>query len=358
MAKQMKERTHRVDDQTGIEVIQLTTFPLMHHHQYCYGQWISPDEKTLLYFGSRELARDSAYDLWRVNADGSDMALLVEEGSWSTINREGTTVYTGVGNRVVSVPLYSGRGLTGELAIPEEIHRIDDATSFLINAVSIDGHLLFCQADLKDGGYACIRINLVEGSATELFRTPSLMHLQLHNTEEGRLLASVVPPGDDYGIYTFDFDGKDFRRLPFTHSTNHYAALGTTEKVITTVHHGGHEIEIATPGVDEVDILCEGPGYWHPTCDSTGEWIACDTNWPDTGLYLIHAPTGRSRVLCYPEASCGHPQWTHTHPRMSPDASYVVFDSDRCGGISHVYAAHIPQEFKDDLRKGHVTFAT
>jgi oligogalacturonide lyase len=347
----MMERIHRIDARTGIEVVQLTSYPVMHHHQYCYGQWIAPDEQTILFFRARELTRSSAVDLWRVCPDGSDLAMLVEGASWSAIGVDGRTLYTGVGNRVVSVPIDSGGDSAEELAVPETIHELAPGSSVMVNAASRDGRFIFCHT-VQSGEHVAIRIDLASSEAAELFRTPSLMHMQLHDADGGQLLASVIPPGMEYGIYTFSFDGGDFQKLPFTNSTNHYASLGRTGKVITSVHSPAKAIEIATPGDDTAEVLCGDLGYWHPTCDESGEWIASDTNWPDTGLYLIHAPTGRYRVLCYPEASGGHPQWTHAHPRMSPDANYVVFDSDRTGGICHVYAAHIPPEFKEQLRRG------
>ena len=342
----------RTDERTGVEVVQLTTRDVMNYHQYCYGQWITGDERTLLYFSPRELIRQSPVDLWCVNADGTDSALLVEGGLWSTISPDNSTVYSGVGNRVVAVPLAKDRSGTASPPIPRTVFESDTSSLFLINAISRDGRYLFCQTVAKAGGMTYTRIDLRDGSGVELFRTQSIMHLQLHDGEPGYLLASVIPPEMEYGIYTFDFDGKDFRKLPFIRSTNHYASLGRTGYVITSVHNPDRKIEIARPGDAHAEVLVEGPGFWHPTSDESGEWIASDTNWPDTGLYLIHAPSGRHRVLCYPDASCGHPQWTHAHPRMSPCANYVVFDSDRYGGISHVFAARIPSELKSALREG------
>ncbi len=352
MAKLMKERKLWIDDMTGIEVVQLTTFPVMHHHQYCYGQWIAADDETLLYFGARELARDSAGDLWRVNADGSDMALLVEGGAWSAISPDSEWVYSGVGNRIVRVPLQSGRGLQGEIATPEVLAQVDDAAHVSADALSADGRYVFGQAGMTGGGMGCVRLDLTTGEAVVTFTSSGVMHLQLHKPD--RLLASTVPPGMENGIYTFSFDGDDFRKLPFTRSTNHYASLGSSDTVATTVPYPDAAIEVATPGGESAYVLAQGPSFWHPTSDASGEWIASDTNWPDTGLHLIHAPTGRYRVLCFTDTSGGHPQWQHAHPRMSPNAKYVVFDSDRTGGISHVYAAHIPDEFKRDLREGRV----
>lgn len=108
---------------------------------------------------------------------------------------------------------------------------------------------------------------------------------------------------------------------------------------------------------------------WHITPNKAGTLVLCDTNHPDTGLWLIDAATGARRPVCLPEASSGGtqwktsryalaedfaaarsaaesralswmevltdtvygPQWTHPHPSFSPDESKVVFASDKSG---------------------------
>jgi hypothetical protein len=38
----------------------------------------------------------------------------------------------------------------------------------------------------------------------------------------------------------------------------------------------------------------------------------------------------------------------HPHPCVSPGGEVVVFDSDRTG-VPHIYAAHVPEHYRDDL---------
>lgn len=338
------ERIERRDSKTGTRILQLTSFPVTHYHQYIYGQWISPDCETLLLFGYRENKRGAPSDLWRVKSDGSDLELVAEGAGWAMISMDGKWVYTGRGSSIVRIPLSGG-------GAEEELYRSDEFSGISVGAGSLDGRYLFCHSFRKGGdkGHALVRFDVKTGQAKKLFETSSLMHVQLHYPD--RLLASVVPPEREYGIYTWNFEGEDFRKLPFTRSTNHYASLGHTGKVITTVHGQGKTIEVARPGDKEATTLTQGDGFWHPSSDASGEWIASDTNWPDTGLMLVHAPSGRYRPLCFTGASNGHPQWTHAHPRIAPDAGYVVFDSDATG-ICQVYLAFIPNEFKEELRTG------
>jgi len=56
----------------------------------------------------------------------------------------------------------------------------------------------------------------------------------------------------------------------------------------------------------------------------------------------------RCLPLCDSRASCGRPQYTHTHPYITPDNRHVIFNSDQTG-ICQVYAAVIPDGFLDNL---------
>ena len=117
---------------------------------------------------------------------------------------------------------------------------------------------------------------------------------------------------------------------------------------------------------------------WHITPNRAGTLVLCDTNHPDTGLWLVDAQTGARRQVCLSAASSGGsqwkttryalaedfaaarnaadrnalswmevstdtvygPQWTHPHPSFSPDERKVVFTSDRTGH-PQVYVAEL-----------------
>ena len=89
---------------------------------------------------------------------------------------------------------------------------------------------------------------------------------------------------------------------------------------------------------------------WHAHPDDTGQWIACDTHFPDRGIHRFSAvEEGEPELLCQSKASSvgAHwagpfpynegprevyaPQHTHPHPRPSPDGSRVLFTSDASG---------------------------
>jgi hypothetical protein len=49
-------------------------------------------------------------------------------------------------------------------------------------------------------------------------------------------------------------------------------------------------------------------------------------------------------------ASGGGNHCTHTHPYMTADNRYVIYNSDLYTGIPQVFAARLPDDFLDDLQ--------
>jgi len=113
---------------------------------------------------------------------------------------------------------------------------------------------------------------------------------------------------------------------------------------------------------------------WHITPNRAGTSVLCDTNHPDTGIWLIDAATGQRRLVCLsdssnqgtqwrkstyalqadfvaaqkgnlswmetPTDSVYGPQWTHPHPAFSHDERRITFTSDRTGH-PQVYVADL-----------------
>ncbi|MDE3195197.1 MAG: PD40 domain-containing protein [Acidobacteriota bacterium] len=117
-----------------------------------------------------------------------------------------------------------------------------------------------------------------------------------------------------------------------------------------------------------------GFNAWHITPNRAGTQVLCDTNHPDTGIWLIDAKTGERRFVCRSESSnrgsqwlkstyalnedfvaaqrdnlswmetpadtIYGPQWTHPHPAFSCNERIVTFTSDRTG-YPQVYAVEL-----------------
>jgi hypothetical protein len=166
--------------------------------------------------------------------------------------------------------------------------------------------------------------------------------------EEGNVIRSVGPEGAT--LYVIDQDGKNERALPVgsPHTppvTGHECWIGTTGRVLLTTMRG--RIVTAAPGDKEATLIADGRSYMHISASPDGRFFVVDDI--STGrLYLGCLATKRVLPLCDTGASSGSPQYTHTHPYITPGNGHAIFNSDRTG-ICQVYAASIPKELLKQL---------
>jgi Tol biopolymer transport system component len=145
-------------------------------------------------------------------------------------------------------------------------------------------------------------------------------------------------------LYVIDIDGQNERSLsvgkPHTAPvTGHESWIGKTGRVLLTTQGG--KIYVATPGGKQAEQIAQGAGFIHISASPDGRFFVVDSI--GTGrLHLGCIATGRVRPFCDTSASGGSPQYTHTHPYMTPGNHRVIFNSDRTG-IPQVYAARIPE---------------
>jgi oligogalacturonide lyase len=357
MKHMANERIQHIDAGTGVEVLQLTSFPITHWLMGPTPDSVSPDSSTLLLQANSTTQRNSKRDLWRVDSDGDNLEMLVEGVFGGIITTDGKWAVTSRDGAFIRVPLGGSGDAVSNGGNVEEIGHVEGLETIHVSARTPDGAFAFAQGKREDDTLDIVGVDLQTGRTWKICRVGYVMPVQVGGANHDRLVASCSPiseSGDElrpWGRWSFDFEGGSWSEIPFDRSTNHYCVRGGTDEVVTTVPHPGNALDVASPGDAAARVLSEGPTYWHVTCDATGEWAVADTNWPDTGLQLVHLPSGRFRTLCQTGASGGHAQWTHAHPSLAPEADWVLFTSDRTG-VQQVYRAEIPASMKAELAAG------
>lgn len=365
------ERIQRIDPQTGIKVIQLTSYPTPSAHLLYDWPCITPDNRHVVLFCQRAARRDAPWDLFRVDADGLNLFQLTEHQEHAEkggyygrpevrLTLDGKTVY-GVWSYVLcGVDVETGRVdeiLSLEKHCPKgsvigQLHLTADGARLFVS---------FCGPD----GYGLLRVHLDSGKVADV-TLPGSGYLFACDPTGPRLVVTkgkvvwdtltradgsrvITNRGDIPDKWLTDEDGKEIEYFcpeMFAHAT----LLGRRLTVQGCGKPPHHCIWLVEKG-QEPTKLAQGPYFWHSGASWNAEWIAADTNWPDRGLQLIHVPTGHFATLCHAGATQEHYEFGHPHPTLSQDGSLCVFRSDR-SGMAQIYIAHVSREFQERVIAG------
>jgi oligogalacturonide lyase len=337
------ERIHRTDPQTGVEIIQLTSFPTMSMPFSYHRQNFTPDSKTMIFRSQRMPMRDARWDLYRVDADGSNMVRMTEGDGirGAALSPDGKVVYLLRRGTLSRVGMDSCR--EEEVA---HLDAIDPAKPYDV-AVSNDGAHIFARTHRRDGAWAIAHFSADGKEAALISEGIPLGMLACDPCGRGLLVSGEHDGAPALLLMSAGGDVQFFTANVYAHS----GWLGNTGRVQGCARWPRRALLSAGMGDMDPSVVAEGPYFWHSAATDDGEWIVADTNWPDEGIQLAHAASGRFQTLCFPGASEGHPQWTHPHPGWSPDGKLVYFSSDRTG-ICQAYLAKVPDEMKLGLAGG------
>ena len=227
----------------------------------------------------------------------------------------------------------------------------------------------YCMVLRRLGGrrYGIERIDLQKGTWELIHEKDDIFnaHLQFnpaggelmvqHNRggildENFNVVRSVGPKGAT--LYVIDQDGKERPPLPIgrPHTpavSGHECWLGESGRILLTTQ--GSRIYTAGVGDKEAKLIARGSGFIHISASPDGRFFVVD-DIHSGRLHLGCVATGKMAPLCDSGASGGSPQYTHTHPYITPGNHRVVFNSDRTG-IPQVYTARIPQELLAKLEE-------
>ena len=329
---------------------QLTSQPTSSRHfPYFYGSLtngFSCDGKTILFRSQRTNQRGAPYDLFRVDADGTNLAQLSEcatVGGFATATTRRILYYFHRGT-LLSIHLDSFD--------EEEIAHIDTSHSdwntknllpgqeWSWGTLTPDDRWYFIKALNKTKAPVWLRF-ATDGSDIRTIASVDDLDILGIDPAGGALYAFVREAAQSV-LCRIDYEGRVLSRYPSTERYAHSCPLGATGLYQGCALPPERAILILRPGAAEPETLVQGPYFWHSSSSLDGQWILADTNWPNEGVQLICTQTKRYRTLFHPQNSGGHPQGTHPHPMFSPDSRLVAFNSDRTG-IPQVYVAELPE---------------
>jgi oligogalacturonide lyase len=340
------ERINRTDAPTGRRVLQLTSFPTMSCEIFYAVANFVRNGQSLVFYSQRAAQRASPFDLFRVDIDGSNLTQMAEcEGmSGIVVAWDGSAIWFSRDGNLCR--------LDPETLKEEEVCALEGAApgAHVFAAISHDGRYYFAQTTSPDGDPVLLRC-ATDASGTRMMTRGSdvRMHWPCADARLG-LLCIARKEGDRWLVFSADYDGASQKRIGeniYAHST----WLHSTRRVQGCALPPDRAVIAQGPEDPEPVAIARGPYFWHSASSYDGEWIVADTNWPNEGLQLVHVPSGRFALLCHPQNSAGHPQWTHPHPFFTPDASAVVYQSDATG-ICQLYIIKIPDDLRAQLSGG------
>ncbi|WP_028547398.1 oligogalacturonate lyase family protein [Paenibacillus sp. UNC451MF] len=337
------ERQFFVDDKTGVNITKLTAFPTVNSKFYFHINAFTPDSKTLVFKSYRYAQRDSEVDVFKVNTDGRGMVQLTDSPNvrGAIVSYDGEWLYyvTDGQFRRVSMKTYE----------EDTISYLDALTSDAECAsMTYDDQFYYVEATLKNGNRGIARFSTDGKEAEVIFEHPDITHTQCEPTEGKVIAFQYGPDKHNRNIWLIDRDGSNLRPLELPYGNGHWMWLGGSKRIMSNLEKEYQGIAVMAELEEAPEMFVNGEHYWHGSCSMDGQWMVSDTNWPDHGIHILNTSTKKHRVLCYPNSSSCHPQWTHPHPSFSPDGKMVVYNSD-VSGIPNVYLAHIPDELLAEL---------
>ena len=368
------ERIQMHDQETGIKVIQITSFPIQSVHLDYGWPSVTPDNRRFIFCTQQYAGRAAPWDILRCDTDGFGLFQLTDRefpnpAIWhygipkAAMTLDGERLYAVWPGENILCRIDVETGETEELAdlnpylteghLPMAVRISSGERRIFVDIRSYEhGGAFVLRLDLSSGELVHMldgrNIHACFSNEERILVQTNFVKLDTEETDDGTRKYSSKRQ-EKVTFVSCDEDGGDERYVcdnNFAHST----LLGRTGKVQGTGLPPERCIWVAGEGIEPYRAAV-GPYFWHSGASFDGEWIISDTNWPDNGLHLIHVPTGHFRTLCHARASQEHSQLGHPHPALSQDGRIAVFGSDRTG-VSQVYIALITNEFRESVIAG------
>ena len=340
------------DEETGAEIIQLTSFPTLNIHPYFHANSFTPDSRSLIFFSLAENRRGGGLDIYKVDVDGNRLMRLTDAREAARLGRYAGAVLSRDGEFAYYCTRGELRRLHVQSCEDETVGSIPGVVGNGLGSVSVQDDRYICDARLEDGTCAILHYRTDGSGAGVLYQSAApLIHVQFDLADSEDIIFWTTDPdggaNETYAISHIKADGSSPRvvyrnELDGVPSAGHFMWLGRSKEIIANLLPAHWAIVRIRLDGSEPEVIADGEHFWHSASSAEGGWIVSDTLGPDTGLKLVNVATGRYATLCQSQSANGKPDWTHPHPSFSPDGRRVVYNSDRTG-IPQVHLVKVPE---------------
>jgi hypothetical protein len=394
----MQESCDRRDDPiSGARIIQLTSAAAISNNIYGEQPYTSPDGKRIIIARCNDFCFDERGSLLVHDLDTLRITMIAREvvgvrgvfnSAWS-----GLAYYWTPDRRLVRFSL-----MTLE---QEEVYVEEDPDAPLLGyTVSPDQRYVAGSYARTTGPgaptFEIARLDLQEKKREVILEHPEICnsHLQFDPVNGDRLLVQnnrgvrlnaegvlerYEHSAEGTTLFVIDIDGNNLQYVPVGQPitatcTGHECFVGDTGQVLFSTgwqvkseYEWSHDerypmgnLFVARPGDEKPRVIPAPEHFFNHVCASRcGRYFVADAH-PAPGLFkngemqpvalvMGNLETGKHRVLVQDsQASSGGNQCTHTHPYLTVDNRFVIYNADP-GGVPQVYAARLPDGFLQSL---------
>jgi len=387
----------RDDPISGARIIQLTSAAAISNNIYGEQPYTSPDGKRIIVARCNDFCFDERGSLFVHDLETLRITMIVRDmvgvrgafnSAWS-----GLAYYWTPDRRLMRFSL-----MTLE---QEEVYVEEDPDAPLLGSTVSPDQRYIAGSYARTTGpgtptFEIARLDLHEKKREVILEHPEICnshlqfnpvdgeHLLVQNNRGVRLNAEGVLERYEHSalgttLFVIDKDGKNLQYVPVGQPatatcTGHECFVAATGQVLFSVgwqskseYEWSHDerypmgnLFLARPG-DEKPRVIEAPEHFfnHVCASRCGRYFVADSHpapglfkdgkMQPVGLVVGNLETGKHRVLVQDsQASSGGNQCTHTHPYLTADNRFVIYNADP-GAVPQVFAARLPEDFLASL---------
>ena len=234
---------------------------------------------------------------------------------------------------------------------------------FSYGTVSADCRYYAASVHVKGSGSKVFLLDLKTGERRILAHLPEyhFKHEQFSRDGQNRVLiqANKLPDVKEVRLGALEVDREGIRWFPADRPhtpqpTGHEAWVGRSGRILFSTHRDKNSLgNLWTAGLEDAApaLVAQTPvGFGHVSVSRCGRFWIADTG-PDgeVPIHIGSLKSGRHRRLVFSRTQYDGKQWAHTHPYLTADNRWLIFNSTR-SGHAQVYGAGVPRGFLESLK--------